>query len=287
MVLGVALLHTHKDIYPYKGKGAWGQPWIVATPPVADARPPGPCSKFLGNKGMDEQPGLIDGLGRHWRVIAVAAAILGVVAVVAVRRTVTTGSMDLSDPATNTAVPVGATYPDAGASDGKTDAPQAARPDNPAASVMSQTVAVEARPAIVLRGQGKWDEAEKLIPEALTKLKDAAAKAGLPVNGRPVTVFTKTDDSGFSFETMLPLAAAPEGKAKLADGVEVGSSPSGKALKFQHRGAYDEIEATYEAIAAFLDEKGLDTKDLIVEEYLSDFKGDDASVDVDIYVFLK
>ncbi|MBI5012774.1 MAG: AraC family transcriptional regulator, partial [Methylocystis sp.] len=44
---------------------------------------------------------------------------------------------------------------------------------------------------------------------------------------------------------------------------------------------------TYEAIAAYLDEKGLDTKDLILEEYLTDFKGDDANVDVDIYVFLK
>ncbi len=236
---------------------------------------------------MDEQPGLIDSLSRHWRVMALAAAILGVVAVVAVRNSATTNGADEPDPTTNIAAPVGSTNPVAGASDGKTDAPQAARPDNPAASVMSQAVAVEARPAIISRGQGKWDEAEKLIPEALAKLQATAAKAGLPVNGRPVTVFTKTDDSGFSFEAMLPLAAAPEGKAKFADGVEVGSSPSGKALKFQHRGAYDEIEATYEAIAAYLDEKGLDTKDLIVEEYLSDFKGDDASVDVDIYVFLK
>ncbi len=33
--------------------------------------------------------------------------------------------------------------------------------------------------------------------------------------------------------------------------------------------------------------QGLDTKDLIIEEYLTDFKGEDANVDVDIYVFLK
>lgn len=236
---------------------------------------------------MDEQPGLIDSLSRHWRVVAIAASILMVVAVVAVRRLATTDVADESSPTTNTAVPAGSMSPEVGAQEGKTGNSQAARPDNPAAGVMSQTVAVEARPAIILRGQGKWDEAEKLIPEALTKLQAAASRAGLPVNGRPVTVFTKTDDSGFIFEAMLPLAAAPEGKAKLSDGVEVGSSPSGKALKFQHRGSYDEIEATYEAIAAYLDEKGLDTKDLIVEEYLSDFKGDDASVDVDIYVFLK
>ncbi len=236
---------------------------------------------------MEKKPGLIDGLSRHWRIMAIVAAILGAVAIIALRRSSPTDSANDAGPPTNAIAPIGPTNPGSGATEGKTDSSTAARSDNPAASVMSQAVAVEARPAIVLRGQGKWDEAEKLILEALTKLKEAAAKAGLPVNGRPVTVFTKTDDSGFSFEAMLPLAAAPEGKAKFADGVEVGSSPSGKALKFQHRGAYDEIEATYEAIAAYLDEKGLDTKDLIVEEYLSDFKGDDANVDVDIYVFLK
>jgi effector-binding domain-containing protein len=146
---------------------------------------------------------------------------------------------------------------------------------------------VDARPAAVLKGQGKWDDSAKTLSEAIKKLSAAVAKAGLSVNGRPITVFTKTDDTGFSFEAMLPLGAAPEGKPKLTDGVEIGASPSGKALKFQHRGAYDEIDATYEAIAAYLDEKGLDSKDLIIEEYLSDFKGDDAEVNVDIYVFLK
>ena len=240
---------------------------------------------------MDEQPGLINGLGRYWRIVAIAIVVLVIAAAVAARRSSSPQNAEDAGPLTNVVAPVGTEASgagaEAGAGDGKTVSPPAAQSENPAASVMSQAVAVEARPAIVFKGLGKWDEAEKLIPEALAKLKAAAAKAGLPVNGRPVTVFTKTDDSGFSFEAMLPLAAAPEGKAKLADGVEVGASPSGKALKFQHRGAYDEIEATYEAIAAYLDEKGLDTKDLIVEEYLSDFKGDDASVDVDIYVFLK
>ena len=236
---------------------------------------------------MDEKSGLIDGLSRNWRLIAIIAAVVGVAAIVAVQRSHQTDEPDDAAPSAKVAAPEGTTSAGSGSSEGKSAANPGAQSENPAASVMSQAVVVEARPAIVFKGEGKWDEAEKLIPEALAKLKAAAAKAGLPVNGRPVTVFTKTDDTGFSFEAMLPLAAAPEGKGKLADGVEVGASPSGKALKFQHRGSYDEIEATYEAIAAYLDEKGLDTKDLIVEEYLSDFKGDDATVDVDIYVFLK
>ncbi len=240
---------------------------------------------------MNEQPGLISSLSRHWRILAILTVIGAIVAVVAIRWAPTARDRETARPAVESTAPVARSETDgkpiATKPGEEKTAAAPAQPENPAASVMSQTVTVEARPAIVFKGEGKWDEAEKLIPEALAKLKAAAARAGLPVNGRPVTVFTKTDDSGFSFEAMLPLAAAPEGKAKLAEGVEVGSSPSGKALKFQHRGSYDEIEATYEAIAAFLDEKGLDTKDLIVEEYLSDFKGDDPTVDVDIYVFLK
>lgn len=159
--------------------------------------------------------------------------------------------------------------------------------DGVAAAVISQAVMIDARPAVVLRGQGKWQDAAKIIFEAQTRLNEAVSKAGLTVNGRPITVFTKTDDSGFNFEAMLPLTAAPEGKLNLIDGVEIGASPSGKALKFQHHGAYEEIEATYEAVAAYLDEKGLDSKDLIIEEYIGELREDDENIDVDIYVFLK
>ena len=52
--------------------------------------------------------------------------------------------------------------------------------------------------------------------------------------------------------------------------IAVGQSPDGKALKFVHRGSYDEMNQTYEAITNFLDEKGLDAKDLLIEEYLTD-----------------
>ena len=33
--------------------------------------------------------------------------------------------------------------------------------------------------------------------------------------------------------------------------------------------------------------KGLDSKDLIIEEYIGELREDDENIDVDIYVFLK
>jgi effector-binding domain-containing protein len=100
-------------------------------------------------------------------------------------------------------------------------------------------------------------------------------------------LFLATDDKSFQFEAMVPLAEKPEGK-DLSDGVKIGESPSGKAIKFLHRGAYDDIDSTYDLITAFLDEKGLESQNRFLEEYLTDTtEPDDANLEADIYVFLK
>ena len=70
--------------------------------------------------------------------------------------------------------------------------------------------------------------------------------------------------------------------------VKLGMSPSGKALKFQHRGPYDDIDSTYDLITAYLDEKGLEAQNLFLEEYLNLPKtSEEDGARVDIYVFLK
>jgi effector-binding domain-containing protein len=257
---------------------------------------------------MEDEPGLLDSLRRHWRALAIFTILVAGAAIYSERALFPGRGVEETEKSVSPPVaPPPTAAPDEKAGEKEPAAPGEVKPgedkpgetkpaegsppgsaaDDAAQAVMSQTVTVDARPAAVIKGQGKWDDAAKTLSEALAKLNDAVGKAGLAVNGRPFAVFTKTDDAGFSFEAMAPLSAAPEGAPKLPEGVSIGASPAGKALKFQHRGAYDEIEATYEAIAAYLDEKGLDTKDLIIEEYLTDFKGDDANVDVDIYVFLK
>ena len=82
--------------------------------------------------------------------------------------------------------------------------------------------------------------------------------------------------------------AKPDGKEDLGNGVKLGTSPSGKAIKFQHRGAYDDIESTYDVITAYLDAKGLQVDSPYIEEYLTELKtADDPNLQVDIYVFMK
>lgn len=113
-------------------------------------------------------------------------------------------------------------------------------------------------------------------------------KAGLKPAGRPIAVFLEADDAGFKYRAEIPIDAAPAGKAQLSDVVKLGVTPAGKAMRFEHRGAYDDIDATYEAITAFLDEKGVDAEDVFVEQYLNDLKtSDDPNLQVDIFVLLK
>ena len=50
----------------------------------------------------------------------------------------------------------------------------------------------------------------------------------------------------------------------------MGKSPDGKALKFVHRGSYDNMDNTYEAITNHLDDKKLEAKDTFIEEYITD-----------------
>jgi len=65
-------------------------------------------------------------------------------------------------------------------------------------------------------------------------------------------------------------------------------SPAGKVMKFEHRSAYDDIDSTYEAITAYLDEKSVEAQTMFIEEYLTEPKtADDTSLQVDIYVFTR
>jgi effector-binding domain-containing protein len=159
--------------------------------------------------------------------------------------------------------------------------------DNPSDSA-AQSVDVAAKPAAIISGQAKWADGFSTIMEAEAQLKAAVEKAGLKAIDHPITVFTATDDNGFSYQAMLPLAEKPADKTQLSDTVKLGMSPSGKALKFRHRGPYDDIDSTYDLITAYLDEKGLEAQDYFLEEYLIDLKtADDPSLAVDIYVFIK
>jgi effector-binding domain-containing protein len=159
---------------------------------------------------------------------------------------------------------------------------------SPPDTSISQTLKLDPRPVIMLSGHSTWDDGFKTLNTAFVKLNETLAKANIHSAGNPMAVFTETDDAGFKFSAMVPIDKAPDGTPNVDPEIAFGDSPGGKVMRFQHRSAYEDIDSTYEAITAYLDEKGLEAKNLFAEEYLNRTKSpDDPSLEVDIYVFLK
>jgi effector-binding domain-containing protein len=163
-----------------------------------------------------------------------------------------------------------------------------AGPGTPGEASTGETVDLPARPFAYIEGKADKDEIYSAILGSLSLVKRDMDKANLAPAGRPIAVFIESDDTGFKYHAGYPLAAAPEGKSSLSDAVKIGQTPSGKAMRFEHQGAYGDIDATYDAITAYLDEKGIDAQDTFVEEYPNDVKDpDDPTLQVNIYVLLK
>jgi effector-binding domain-containing protein len=152
-----------------------------------------------------------------------------------------------------------------------------------------EEVLLTARPVVIFKGQSTWDDGYDSLMEAFQKLSAEAARLKLPTTGRPQAVFTSTDDSGFRYEAMIALATEPATPLPATGrDFQIGKSPEGKALKFVHTGAYDDIDTTYEAITAYLDEKGLKARNLFVEEYTNDTKGsDDGALVMNIFILIE
>jgi effector-binding domain-containing protein len=166
--------------------------------------------------------------------------------------------------------------------------PPAADEDQSTSDSAAVEMMLESRPTVALSGSADWDDGLHVIMDSFDKIRAEMAKAGLQPGGRPIAIFEETDDRGFRFEAMIPLTAQPPDNLSLDQGVHVAKSPAGKTMKFEHRGSYDDIDTTYEAITAYLDEKGLDAQNIFIEEYLNTPKDiDDQDLEVDIYVFLK
>lgn len=152
--------------------------------------------------------------------------------------------------------------------------------------VFGAPVTLQERTIIYLKGHAKWDAAFETLVEAFKSLHEYLDKQGIKPNGNAMTIYTQTGDTGFSFDAALPVARVPDNPPK--GDIAVGQSPSGQALKFIHRGAYDAMDSTYETITNYLDDKGLEAKDLFIEEYATDpvTTNPDRMV-IDIYVPVK
>ena len=173
-----------------------------------------------------------------------------------------------------------------GSSPSAQPAPQTAPQNTPAPGDFAEDAALAAKTIIYVKGSGTWDKAFDIISGSFKKIKTYLDKEGLKPDGLPMTIFTATDDTGFEYQAAVPIAAAP--KNSPSSDLAIGRSPEGKGLKFVHRGSYDELDNTYEAITNYLDERRLEARDLFIEEYVTDpTTTDPKKLVINVYVLLK
>ena len=186
--------------------------------------------------------------------------------------------------------PASAPKPDAAPAAPATPAAPAVAPSPPAPAEgrdpFGEETMLTAKPIVYLKGTANWDSAYETITNSLKSLKAYIDKEGLKADGAPMTIFTSTDDTGFQFEAAMPIAEPSKNPPK--GDIAVGTSPQGRALEFVHRGAYDAMDNTYEAITNYLDEKRLEAKDLFIEQYVTDpLSTDEDHLVINVYVMIK
>jgi effector-binding domain-containing protein len=147
-------------------------------------------------------------------------------------------------------------------------APPEPGPPAQSADPFGEEVTLIEKTIVYMNGNATWDSAFETLVDTFKQLNTFLDRQGLKPNGPSMTIYTSTDDTGFSFQAAVPLAEDPQNPPR--GDIAVGKSPAGRALRFVHRGSYDSMDSTYEAITNHLDEKRLEAKDLFIEEYATD-----------------
>jgi effector-binding domain-containing protein len=160
----------------------------------------------------------------------------------------------------------------------------------PAATVQTadpfgEPFSLEPKKVVVMKGTANWDGAFDTLIDSFKALTALLEKQGIKATGNAMIVYTSTDDTGFTFLAQIPVEQDPK---NLTKDMSIGKSPEGKALKFVHRGSYDNMDNTYEAITNHLDDKKLEAKDTFIEEYITDpLKTAEDKLVINVYVPLK
>lgn len=143
------------------------------------------------------------------------------------------------------------------------------------------------KPVLILSGSSDWDSGLKTLRAAFASLESELARLGIAPAGRPLALYTQPTDDNFKFDAMIPIAAAPATPpADLAKDMRFGETPSGKAYRFVHKGAYDDIDSTYETITTYLEAKDIVARDAFMEEFVND-ASDPADENMEVNIFVQ
>lgn len=148
---------------------------------------------------------------------------------------------------------------------------------------------VETTPATVAFVEATSSKDEQAIASAIG---GAYAEVGrflaanrLKQSAPPITITTKWDDTGYSFDAAIPVDRTPVKEIPATSRVRMKTTYAGKALKVVHRGPYREMTSTYDRLMAYAAAHGYDHNGAPWDEYVSD-PGSTAEPDLITNIYL-
>jgi len=88
-------------------------------------------------------------------------------------------------------------------------------------------------------------------------------RIGVPIAGPPFVMYYNMDMNDLDVEAGFPVAAAVPGEGR----VKAGVLPGGELATTRHVGPYTTLETSYDALTAFVKERGLSVEEYMYEEY--------------------
>lgn len=151
---------------------------------------------------------------------------------------------------------------------------------------------VEARSVIITRARAKATDSAAIataLGAANQKLLNFGMTHELSIAGAPLAItISHSADGDWVFDAAMPLAEVPSPAPAEADGVKLGESYAGRAVKVTHKGPYNTLNEAYKRIHDFTKANNLKEKSTAWEEYVGDpGETEDAELLTNVYIAIE
>lgn len=152
-----------------------------------------------------------------------------------------------------------------------------------------EVVTVEAKPIILTRASAKAADNAAIsaaLGAANQKLLNYGMAHELQIGGASLAItISHSADGDWVFDAAMPLAEKPATAVPEADGVKIGDTYAGRAVKLTHKGPYNTMNETYARIRDHIKAQGLTEKPIAWEEYVGDpSETEDAELLTNVYI---
>jgi effector-binding domain-containing protein len=135
-------------------------------------------------------------------------------------------------------------------------------------SIDIETAELPDQPSLCVRFETSMEKIKDDIGRAYGLIFARIGVSGVAPAGPPMALYfdMDMDPESFEMEACVPVAGEVQDEGEVAFRV----LPGGKFLSVMHRGSYDTLEKTYEALFAYMKESGLELAGPGRELYLTD-----------------